>query len=163
MIEVWKNIKDYENLYAISNYGKIRSCISNKVLKPVKMNTGYYRISLCKNKNKREFYIHRLVAQHFLNNNKNLTEVNHIDGNKSNNCVTNLEWCNRKYNIEHSIKILGNKFGKRRPVQCLETNRIFSSLTEASKYYNKSTSNLCSLLKGTSKSKTYAGYHWKYY
>lgn len=163
MLEEWKDIHGYEGLYKISQNGKIKNCNINKILKPVKMNTGYYRVSLCKNKIKREYYIHRLVAQHFILNYNNLPEVNHKDGDKSNNCVSNLEWCSRKQNIEHSIRILGNKFGKRRQVQCIETNRIFSSLTEASKFYNKSTSNLCSLLKGTNRSKTYAGYHWKYY
>lgn len=161
MKETWKSIKNYENLYAVSNLGNIKSYRTNKILKPVKQNTGYYRITLCKDNIKRNYYIHRLVAEAFLLPSK-YPEINHKDGNKFNNNVRNLEWCNRKYNVNHSVKILGNKPGKTKCVKCIETNTIFTSLAEASKFYNSSSSNLCSLLKGKSRSKTFAGLHWKY-
>lgn len=161
MREIWKPIKDYENLYVVSNFGRIKSSYTNKILKPVKQNTGYYRVSLCKGNIKTNYYIHRLVAEAFLLPSK-YPEVNHKDGNKFNNNVRNLEWCTRKYNVNHSVKILGNKLGKSKCVKCIETGQIFSSLTEASNFYNQHASNLSNLLNSNSRCKTFAGHHWKF-
>lgn len=116
--EIWKPIKNYEN-YEISNYGNVRSNnyrSHNKLLKRVIANTGYYVVGLYKNGNGKQFFVHRLVAEAFIPNNNNLETVNHIDENKLNNYVDNLEWCSRgenayKYNInrpfskEHKEKI----------------------------------------------------------
>ncbi len=104
--EIWKPIKGYEGLYEVSNYGNVRSCVQTVhrrigILKPHKKN-GYLAITLYKNKNYKHFYIHRVVAEHFIPNSKHLKEVNHIDCDKENNYVENLEWCNRKYNLKHS-------------------------------------------------------------
>lgn len=161
MKEIWKPVKGYEGLYGISNFGRIKSFYTNKILKPVKQNTGYYRITLCKDNIKTNYYIHRLVAEAFLSSSK-YSEVNHKDGDKFNNDVRNLEWCNRKYNINHSVNVLKNQLGKCKRVQCLETGQIFSSLTQASKFYNQHTSNLSNLLNSNSKCKTFAGLHWKF-
>jgi len=87
----WKSIVNYENLYKISEYGDVYSVISNRMMKPNLSGKGYYRISLTKNKKKRNYYIHRLVYQAFnesiLDSNK---VIDHIDRVKTNNHIDNL-------------------------------------------------------------------------
>lgn len=112
--EVWKDIKDYEGFYQVSNLGNVRTkdrYISNgngiqfkksKMLKPIKMKNGYLKVSLSKNGKVKQTYIHRLVAQSFLPNKNNYDCINHKDENKVNNIVSNLEWCNHTYNNRYS-------------------------------------------------------------
>lgn len=101
--EIWESIKDYPN-YKISNYGKVFSLNKNRLLKTRDNGNGYLYVDLyCKNKSKR-FYIHRLVASFFIPNLENKKEVNHIDGNKYNNCSSNLEWCTSSENNKHAWK-----------------------------------------------------------
>jgi hypothetical protein len=98
---VWKSVVGHEGLYEVSIHGEIRNSRTNKVLKPILTPRGYYRISLYKNGGK-IFFVHRLVAIAFINNNLNKKEVNHINGNKIDNTVNNLEWCTRQENAIHS-------------------------------------------------------------
>lgn len=124
--EIWKDIKDYEGMYQVSNLGRVRSLdkIVNgsnqygahfikirrgKLLKLHISNNGYYRVILVSDNKNKNFLIHRLVAKAFIPNPNNLPEINHIDGNKSNNIIDNLEWCNHSYNIQHRINVLGIK------------------------------------------------------
>lgn len=111
-METWKDIVftengvtyDYTGLYKINTKGQIYSLISNKILKNVKANTGYYQITLCKNKKHYQHLIHRLVAFMFIPNPNNLPQVNHIDENKGNNTLENLEWCDAEYNNNHGTR-----------------------------------------------------------
>lgn len=112
MKEIWKDVIGYEELYQVSNLGKVRSFPRKgthtkkiNLLKPSKNKKGYLQVSLSKNKNRKTISIHRLVAQTFIDNPNNLPQVNHIDGNKLNNCVDNLEWCTNEYNMKESIKL----------------------------------------------------------
>lgn len=116
MKEVWKNIIGYENLYQISNKGFVASLdrivngnqqnpyrnLKGKVLRSGVDGMGYKRINLLKNGKQKSFTIHRLLAIYFINNSNNLAEVNHIDGNKLNNSLNNLEWCSHKANMKHA-------------------------------------------------------------
>ena len=112
--ESWKDIEGYEGLYQISNLGKVRSL--NRIvqgtndyfqkgieLKPID-NGKYLFVTLRKNGNKKIFYIHRLVAEYFVDNPNNYNEVNHIDENKHNNSYNNLEWCTHKYNANYGTR-----------------------------------------------------------
>lgn len=118
-MEKWVDIKGFENLYQISNYGNIRSkdrykrnnsgtmLLKGRILKPIANNSGYLRIQLVSLQgDKKRFFVHRLVATHFLSipsdPNKNI--VNHIDCNPKNNNVNNLEWTTIKGNIHHAIR-----------------------------------------------------------
>lgn len=109
MNEIWRSVKDYEGLYEVSNWGRVRNILTHRMLK-FEINAGYYRLVLVKNKIKTHKLVHRLVAQAFIPNPLNLPQVNHIDENKLNNCVENLEWCTAKYNnvyrgrIERMVK-----------------------------------------------------------
>ena len=98
MNEIYKDIQGYEGKYQISNLGNVYSLITNKILKQRLTLDGYYQVDLYKNGVKKHLYIHRLVAQSFLDNPKNYKIVNHKDENSMNNIVSNLEWCNSTYN-----------------------------------------------------------------
>lgn len=112
MIEIWKDIPNYEGIYQISNYGNVRRLnkwdlnrreyyenIHNIKLKP---NTkGYLHVDLSKNQNVKRRDVHRLVAEAFIPNPENKPEINHIDGNKQNNRADNLEWNTRSENLLH--------------------------------------------------------------
>ena len=101
--EIWCPIKGYEGLYEVSDKGRVRSLKSGKerILKPLRIKTGYLQVQLLKNGEQKMYLVHRLVAQTFTPNPYNLQEVNHKDEDKDNNSVQNLEWCDRKYNINY--------------------------------------------------------------
>lgn len=120
MEEIWKDVKDYEDLYQVSNLGRIRSKRGNKkILKQLINKDGYCIIRLRKNKKRKECFIHRLIATVFIdyNNYKFLDDekgivfnlsaltVNHKDFNKKNNNIYNLEWCTPRYNSTYTFKI----------------------------------------------------------
>lgn len=111
-MEIWRDVIGFEGIYQVSNYGKIRSLDRvdargrKRYAKEIALSfsgDGYGRVGLHKNKKRYKFLVHRLVAQCFLESIEGKDEVNHIDGIKSNNHVTNLEWCNRHDNIRHSF------------------------------------------------------------
>jgi len=104
-MEIWKDIKEYEELYKVSNLGNIKSCKNNdKILK--QCSTGRYLIvHLSKNGISKNFYVHRLVASCFIENINNKNQVNHKDGNRLNNNSNNLEWVSSKENVNHAIDI----------------------------------------------------------
>lgn len=105
-MEIWKNINGFEE-YEISNYGRVRSIYSShrKILNPANNGRGYLTVCLYKNKRQKRMSLHRLVAIHFLPNFYNKPDVNHKDGNKSNNFLYNLEWVTPKENIQHGFKL----------------------------------------------------------
>ena len=105
MTEIWKDVKGYEGLYKISNYGDVWSERKQGLLKKGKCGREYYRVVLTKNKEKKYFDVHRLVATHFVDNPFEKPCVNHIDENKTNNHVSNLEWCTHKENSNHGTAI----------------------------------------------------------
>jgi hypothetical protein len=117
MKESWLPVKNFENRYLISNYGNVKSLIYNKELKQFKINSGYNRIALHKDKYIKNFLIHRLVAETFIPNPNNFSEINHKNGIKTDNYVLNLEWCTSSHNKFHAFKhglrerLYGNKNG----------------------------------------------------
>lgn len=102
MKEIWIDIQDYEGLYQISNFGRVKSLTYGRIRKTQINNAGYEFVSLCKDNKARPHSIHRLVATAFVSNPYDYKYVNHIDENKLNNCASNLEWCSAKQNLEHS-------------------------------------------------------------
>lgn len=114
--EIYKDIRGYEELYQVSNLGNVRSLdrtiinsrnqerfIEGKILSPNKKRTGYLEITIGKNGRYRSFLIHRLVAKNFIENIENKPHINHIDGDKTNNTVSNLEWCTISENTTHAL------------------------------------------------------------
>lgn len=119
MEEVWKDIPEFEGLYQASNLGRIKSVkriakkeyrnnriVKEKIMEGTKNKDGYLKIHISnkeRNINKCVF-VHRLVAKAFIPNPNNLPQINHKDGNKLNNCISNLEWCTNLYNQQHAWK-----------------------------------------------------------
>lgn len=115
--EIWKDIAGYEGLYQVSEYGNVKSLYyqgkkREKILKPTEDDKGYLFVNLWKNRKSKSMKIHRLVAQVFISNFENKPQVNHIDGCKTNNCISNLEWCTKSENEKHAYKT-GLKKAKR--------------------------------------------------
>lgn len=112
MEEIWKDIEGYEGLYQVSNLGNVKSLrkridkgkchrhFDEKILKPIETNRGYLRVKLCKDRKIKKIRVHRLVAEAFIKRPE--LEVNHIDGNKKNNKVENLEWVTQRENKQHA-------------------------------------------------------------
>ena len=104
MEELFRDVAGYEGLYQVSNLGNVKSLNylntgQVRILKQRKHTDGYLQINLWKEGKMKTHYVHRLVAQAFIENPDNLPEVNHIDENKQNNRVDNLEWCEHTYNM----------------------------------------------------------------
>ena len=104
--EIWRTIKGYESQYQVSDQGRVKSLKFGKerILKPLRNTFGYLFVFLCKNGEKKEYKVHRLVAKTFIPNPDNLPQVNHKDEDKDNNSVQNLEWCDSKYNNNYGTR-----------------------------------------------------------
>ena len=166
-MEEWKDVKGYEGYYQVSNMGSVKSLertvrngrgykiIPEKILEGYDNGNGYLYVKLCKEGKRNQYRINRLVAQAFLENPNSLPEVNHKDKNPKNNCVDNLEWCTRQYNVEYS---------KAKAV--IGINKVsglimeFPSTREAERQTGISNKNICACLKGRRKSAK--GYTWHY-
>jgi len=153
-MEVWKTIKDFKN-YEVSNYGNIRSNHYSKVRILKQENAkGYLRVSLSKDNIVYRFQVHRLVAIHFILNIQEKPCVNHIDGNKLNNNVSNLEWCTYSENEKHSYKVL-NKINPIRKLDLKKVNHIREkafkgrngNIKQLSLFYNVNVSTIYNILK----------------
>lgn len=110
--EIWKDVKNYEGLYQISNLGRVKSMSKfagfsyrkERMLKTSLDKDGYVKVTLCKNNRTRFSSIHRLLAECFIPNPNNYPQINHKDENKQNNDLSNLEWCTCKYNINYGTR-----------------------------------------------------------
>ncbi len=158
--EIWKDIPGYVGIYQVSNLGEVRSIDryiyftdngtptrkfhKGRILKQDIDEDGYCRINLRYNNKDKSFGVHRLVAAAFISNIDNLPTVNHIDGNKQNNCIENLEWASVEYQNLHAIKTglrEGTMSAARKasmkkiskPVRCIQTGEIFPSCNAADK------------------------------
>ena len=167
MSEAWADIKGYEGLYQVSTLVRIKSLPRRgtysevHILKVSDDGKGYLQVGLCKNSIYKSHKVHRLVAEAFIANPDNLPEVNHKDENKSNCHVSNLEWCDRSYNVNY-----GSRTSKtQKPViqltksgEILTTYESLSKVKETLKISN--ISNISAVCKG--KRKTAYGYRWKF-
>ena len=171
--ETWVSINNADN-YMISNFGNVKSIdrivhykngtsrfFKGRMLTPRMHTRGYLIISIVCNDGKyRTLYIHKLVAQHFINNPYNLSEVNHKNEDKTDNHDWNLEWCDRSYNINYGNR--NNKVAKKlsKKVRCIETGVIYKSLHEAAKINNIGV-NMIARCCNKQRNTTH-GYHWEY-
>ena len=154
--EIWKDVPEYEGYYKISNLGNVYSVKRNLFLKQSKLNKGYHEVKLQKDGFKKTFRVHRLVAIAFISNPLGLLEVNHIDENKSNNCVDNLEWVTRTQNANHGTrnKRASNslKESNKRPILAIFKNGVtteYSSANECARILGLSAGNINSVIRGT--------------
>ena len=159
--EIWKDISNYEGLYQVSNLGNIRSLnrytngrnskrlIKGKILKVFKDKDGYMNVNLYKNAEIKQFKVSRLVAQAFIPNIDNKPQVNHIDGNRYNNQVSNLEWCTSRENNLHAFRNNLMKTQIKVKIIDKETGTIIypSSLSEGCKLINQNHAYLSTKIK----------------
>lgn len=185
MQEIWKDIPNYQGFYQISNFGNVKSlCFGarnikksnkQKLLKSSPSNCGYYKVELYKDGKSKMFYVHRLVANAFIPNPDNKPQVNHIDGNKANNSVSNLEWCTHSENQRHAISMglrksspMLDRKGKlsplRKPILQYTKDGVFvkewDCISDVARYFNCGVCNIIRSLKN--ESQTSCGYKWKY-
>ena len=163
--EEWTHINGYDDLYIISNLGRVKRYKNGywKSLKPIKNNYGYLSVNLYKNGKAKKYDIHRLVALHFIPNLENKSEVNHIDENKENNTVWNLEWLTHKENVNHGTR--NERISKKVSCYDIETGDFiceFESITQAYDELKKSSNQgfISKCCRG--KNKTAYGYYWSY-
>ena len=170
MQEIWKDVKGYEGLYQVSNFGRIKSLprntknqYKNGIIKQnVIRGKGYYYINLY-NKGTKLFTVHKLVAETFIPNPSNLPCINHIDGNKLNNKINNLEWCSYSDNEMHAYKHnLKTPLFKKVNQYDLDGNFIktWNSIEEANNFYK--TTHISECCNDKSNRKIAKGYLWRY-
>jgi hypothetical protein len=175
-VEIWRPVKGYEGLYEVSNLGRVKSVsrvirggryncdrlFKERILKQAacKGNGFYHRVQLNKDSNGRMFAVHRLVAEAFIPNPENKPEVNHVDANRFNNTVENLEWVTQEENIEHARinGLLSKSKGEDRWCAKLKETDVFEirelhrsgkmNQKEIAKVFNVDHSNINSIIKG---------------
>ena len=172
-METWKNIKGYEGLYQVSSMGRVKSLerkdclgriVKERFLKPCIDRYGYLFVNLCAGGKKRTFFVHRLVCQAFHENPDNKPQVNHLNEDKTDNRVCNLEWATAKENLNHGthnermVKTLS------KPI-CQYTLdekivKTWASLTEVQRQTGFSQGNISEVANGNRK--TAHGFIWKY-
>lgn len=170
--EIWKDIPEYKGLYQVSNLGRIKSIphlikankeggtrFTEEHIKNTSVGWhGYVWVSLCKNGKQKTHSVHRLVAMAFIENSNKLPAVNHIDGNKENNTVDNLEWCTNHENQMHASK--NGLLPSSKKVICIETRKVYQSSGEAERETGICGRNIRSACSGIYK--TAGGYKWKW-
>ncbi len=163
-MEMWKNIENYEGLYQVSNYGRVKNLKRNTILKSGINKNGYCYVILSKNNKSKWHSVHRLVAKAFIDNINNYKCVNHKDENKQNNNANNLEWCTHKYNNNYGTRIKKvAKATSKKVIQYDNQNnfiKIWDSIIMASINTNTNRHSIVSCCKR--KLKTANGYKWEY-
>ena len=183
MDEEWKDVIGFEGRYQVSNLGNIRSCdkyarvcgggfrfVKGKSLIPRKCTNGYLEYTFTNGRSiKKTYLLHRLVATYFIPNPEHLPEVNHIDEDITNNCVSNLEWCTSKYNANYGnrnkkMMQTKEKKGQLVPVDQFAKDgrfvRHWNKMSEAAAHVGVDVSSIIRVCRG--KQRTSMGYIWKY-
>ena len=180
MQEEWRDIKGFEGYYQISNLGRVRSLDReiyhpyNKTISHYKgsimrfsiRRKGYLGICLTKGNKQKSFLIHRLVAQAFIPNPMNYDQINHIDENKANNRVDNLEWCDCKYNVNYGSCIknmkktrINNTYNQKK-IMCVETGVTYFNSKHAERETGYNARSIRAVCEG--KYKSLHGLHWMF-
>lgn len=183
MDEIWKDIEEFEGLYQISNFGRVKA-LKRKVkakngqkrafnehiltLHSSKLTKRHpkpmFHVELWKDNKRYVRMIHRLVAENFIPNPDGKPQVNHIDGNRYNNRYDNLEWCTNRENMIHAYKTGLTKPKGCKPIKGINLitgkQTLFNSIEEAARILNSNSDAIRSALKG--RSQTSCGYRWEY-
>lgn len=167
-MEVWKDIEFYEGIYQVSNLGNIKSLdrtvycndryfknVVGRYLNFSEDKDGYLMCSLWKENKGKTLKVHRIVCSAFKQNANSNPQVNHIDGNKKNNCIENLEWVNNSENNKHAYKIGLKNPSQKKAVNVFNLNQdflySFDNIHEASRVTNVDRANISLVCKGVYK------------
>lgn len=164
-MELWGEIIAFP-AYEVSDRGRVRRKGKTRCLKQNLNKSGgggYFYVNLYRRglPNGQKKTVHRLVAETFIPNPDNKPQVNHIDGNKHNNKVENLEWATSQENLLHARRVLHRKMNAKR-VQCIEDGKIYSSATEAARAYGADRRSVCQICAGGKPVHTAKGRHFRY-
>lgn len=182
-VEIWKPVVGFEGFYEVSNLGRVKSldrmvchdssaCITSRrkmkgrILKNGKDGHGYFHVNLCKDGNKTNPAVHRLVAQAFIPKIEGKEYVNHIDSDFTNNNVNNLEWCTQRENLIHGRKYGNIKQYNEKKVMMfskdMEFIREFKSICEASRITGICETGIRGCCNNKPKYHTAGGYIWQF-
>lgn len=177
--EIWKDVKGYEEYYEINQYGVVKSkdrtinrfygqiTVTGKIMKQKLNHNGYSTIQLTKNGKQKRYMVHRLVAIAFIPNPNNLPFINHKDEVRTNNCVSNLEWCTAAYNATYGTCIEKRRITQQRtnknmkPVIGFDGEKQFEfiSIHSAARALSLHVSNIQQAIKNSTKC---GKYYWKF-
>lgn len=179
-MEEWKDIPGFEDFYLASSFGRIMSIAPGRARTKGRLLTprsdgkenGYLVVCLYKGGEKYYKKVHRLVAETFIDNPDNKKEVNHKDGNKRNNVISNLEWVSGKENMAHAVKngALNHNYHSgiyARKIRCVETGCVFNNAVDAARKMELGTSPaigagmIRSAIRGLNTTRRAYGYHWE--
>lgn len=174
-MERWKDVIGYEKLYKVSSDGRMWSCIRNKAM-ALKINKGYFMVNLSCNGKIKTYSVHRLVAMAFIENQQNKREVNHIDENKLNNNIDNLQWATSKENanwgtrnnriseyVKNNPQISSGKRKRKVEQIDLSTGKViarYDSISDVAKKFKYHQGNISSCCSG--KINKANGYSWRF-
>ena len=177
-MEIWKDVVGYEGYYQVSNEGNVRSvdrfvkCSNSirrykgRLLAGCFDNHGYYRVLLSVAGKHKSCQVHRMVAKAFIENKDNLPEVNHKDENPENNCVDNLEWCSKIYNLEYGTGREKSIKSHKKAVQQIDKNGIviaeYGGVNDAARAIGKPKDATSITKCCAGKKQTAHGYKWRY-
>lgn len=157
-VEYWRIIPSFPT-YSASNYGRIKNNKTDRIMHVYQTTRGYLSLTLRRDNEPIVQSVHRLVAEAFLGGPHPGFDVNHIDGDKTNNCIDNIEWCTREDNVRHAVTNGLRKGPRRKPVRILETGDEFESIRQCAEYFGVDVSCVNWALNHTG---VYRGYHIEY-
>ena len=161
---IWKPVKDFP-IYEVNQYGEIRNRRTLHIKKPREDSWGYNQVGLSKGVHGKTHSktVHRIVANAFIEGNHDDLQVNHIDGNKKNNHIDNLEFVTGSKNVKHAydtgIRKPSGGRGSIRKILIVETGQVFDNMADCARYVNGDSGNISRCVRNPSK--TYKGYHYE--
>ena len=157
-MELWLKIEEFPD-YEISSNGRIRNIKTGRLLKTQRNTRGYMQVCLRNNKTQHNKRVHRLVADTFYDGHHKDLDVNHIDGNKLNNHISNLEFCTRSENINHAFQTGLKQPSRQIKIRVVETGETYDSIRECGRSLGCNQSDICKCLNG--RQRTCNGYHFE--
>ena len=155
----WVPAKDLP-MYEVSNEGDIRNIKTGRILRQQLNARGYPTLTVRKDKQQLTKTVHRIIADSFFDGDHDELDVNHKDGNKTNNYVSNLEWCTRQENIRHAFDTGLKKPSRQIKIRVVETGEEFESIRECGRVLGVNQSDICKCLNN--RARTCGGYHYEY-